>query len=94
MPLIEVLQDRLAPETGVLERAEVLASGMLDQNRTADGQALFRYRSGIAEILRRGATTFEEWDTYAAVSQYLEDRHQPRRPAARSGRRPRRNGRA
>ena len=75
IPLIEVLQDRLAPETGMLERAEVLASGMLTQNRTADGQALFRYRSGIAEILRRGATTFEEWDTYAAVSQYLEDRH-------------------
>ena len=75
VPLIEVLQDRLAPETGVLERAEVLASGMLTQNRTADGQALFRYRPGISEILRRGATTFEEWDTYAAVSQYLEDRH-------------------
>ena len=75
VPLIEVLQDRLAPETGVLERAEVLASGMLTQNRTADGQALFRYRPGISEILRRGATTFEDWDTYAAVSQYLEDRH-------------------
>ena len=75
MPLIEVLQDRLAPETGVLERAEVLASGMLTQNRTADGQALFRYRPGIPEILRRGATTFEEWDTYTAVSEYLEDRH-------------------
>jgi hypothetical protein len=75
MPLIEVLQDRLAPETGVLERAEVLASGMLAQNRTAGGRVLFHYLPGIPEILRRGATTFEEWDTYAAVSQYLEDRH-------------------
>ncbi|MGD0069799.1 MAG: SAV_2336 N-terminal domain-related protein, partial [Streptosporangiaceae bacterium] len=75
MPLIEVLQDRLAPETGVLERAEVLASGMLTQTRAAGGKVLFHYLPGIPEILRRGATTFDEWDTYAAVSQYLEDRH-------------------
>ena len=76
MPLIAVLRDRLAPETGVLELAEILASGLLAEVRPAgvEGQPLLRFRPGIRAILQRGTTVLEEWDAYSAVSRYLEDR--------------------
>jgi hypothetical protein len=76
MPLIEVLQDRLAPETDVLERAEVLASGLLTRTETVTPgrQVRYGYRPGVRGILKRGTTTFETWDAYTAVSQYLADR--------------------
>ena len=75
MPLISVLQERLAPETGVIELAEGLAGGLLEEiwHAATARQALFRFRQGVREILQRGATTFEEWDAYDAVSRYLED---------------------
>jgi hypothetical protein len=76
MPLITVLRERLAPETGVLELAEILASGLLTETwpTHGTGQPLLRYRPGTRELLRRGTTAFEEWDAYGAVSQYLDDR--------------------
>lgn len=75
MSLIAVLQERLAPTTGVVERAEVLASGLLEETGPAPGAGqFFRYRPGAREILRQGATRFDEWAAYAAVSRYLEDR--------------------
>jgi ABC-type multidrug transport system ATPase subunit/pSer/pThr/pTyr-binding forkhead associated (FHA) protein len=73
MPLIAVLQESLAPETGVLELAEILSSGLLEADDPL-GQPRFRFRHDTRQILYRGATTFEEWDTYAAVSHYLESR--------------------
>ena len=75
MPLIAVLQESLAPETGVLEVAEVLSSGLLEEEGRP-GQARFRFRDDTRQLLRRGVTAFEEWDAYAAVSRYLESRHQ------------------
>lgn len=81
MPLIAVLQESLAPETGVLELAEVLSSGLLPVDGAFSGAAgqprfRFRFRDDTRQLLRRGVTTFEEWDAYAAVSAYLESRHQ------------------
>ena len=76
MPLIGVLQERLAPGTGVPELAEILASGLLVERNPSVRvrQPLLRFREGIREILRRGATVFEEWDAYHAVSDYLSER--------------------
>jgi hypothetical protein len=73
MPLIAVLQESLAPQTGVLELAETLSSGLLSVDGSG-GQARFRFRTDTRQILCRGVTTFEEWDAYAAISRYLESR--------------------
>ena len=73
MPLIAVLQESLAPQTGVLELAETLSSGLLSVDGSG-GQTRFRFRTDTRQILCRGVTTFEEWDAYAAVSRYLESR--------------------
>jgi tetratricopeptide (TPR) repeat protein len=74
MPLIEVLRSKLAPETGVLELAEILASALLEVVGQPDGsdQSL-RYRPRIREILRRGTTAIEEWDAYTAATEYVRD---------------------
>jgi hypothetical protein len=74
MPLMGVLQASVAPETGVAELAEVLASSMLATADGAAGQPLFRCRPGTREILQRGVTSFDEWDAYSAVSRYLDSR--------------------
>jgi hypothetical protein len=76
MPLIAVLRDQLAAETGALELAEILASGLLAEPWSAgpEGQPVLRFHPGIRAILQRGTTVLEEWDAYAAVSRYLEDR--------------------
>jgi hypothetical protein len=76
MPLILVLQEQLAPATGVVELAEILAGGLLEQVNPGDPRRppLFRFRPGTRPILQRGATAIEEWDTYDAVSRYLRDR--------------------
>lgn len=74
MPLIEVLRSKLAPETGVLEFAEILASDLLEVpgQPGGSGQSL-RYRPRVREILRRGTTALEEWDAYTAATEYLRD---------------------
>ncbi len=53
-----------------------MASGLLQDAGPTNGagQSLLRYRSGTREILCRGTTAFEDWDAFAAVSEYLEDR--------------------
>jgi hypothetical protein len=78
MPLISVLRERLAPETGVAELAEIMASGLLETAGPANGteQPLLRYRAGTRPILYRGTSAFEDWDALAAVGKYLEDRRQ------------------
>jgi hypothetical protein len=75
IPLILVLQESLLPETGVAELAEILSGSLLENTSGAEGQQLFRFRQGTREILQRGVTTFEEWDTYSAVSSYLQEHH-------------------
>jgi hypothetical protein len=82
LPLISVLRERLAPETGVAELAEILASGLLKDIEPAGngGQHQLRYRTGAREILCRGTTVFEGWDAFAAVDRYLKDRQQVNGP--------------
>ena len=74
-PLISVLQARLLPGTGTSELAEVLVSGLLERatgstGGNEDGQ--FRFRPAVSELLRRGTTATQEWDTFEAISDYLE----------------------
>lgn len=75
-PLIAILQERLAPETGTGELAEILASHLLEEASPGitTRQPLLQFRPGIREILQRGTTTFEQWDAYDAVTCYLEER--------------------
>jgi hypothetical protein len=76
MPLISVLRERLAPKTGVAELAEIMACGLLEDAGATDsgGQQVLRFRAGTREILYRGTTVFEDWDAFAVVGKYLEDR--------------------
>ena len=74
MPLIAVLQENLAPGTGVVELAEVLSGNLLEDAGGRENWRLLRFLPGTREILQRGVTAFEEWDTYALVSRYLETR--------------------
>jgi signal recognition particle receptor subunit beta len=74
LPLISVLQSRLLPETGLSELAEVLVSGLLEESpaptvHSRDGR--FQFRASAGDLLRRGTTADQEWDTFQAISQYL-----------------------
>jgi WD40 repeat protein len=90
MPLISLLQEEMAKGTGVTELAEILASGLLvDVAATSvspgtgtrdEHQPVLRFRPGVREILQRGATAFDEWAMYAAVSRYLAERGRPGGP--------------
>jgi hypothetical protein len=82
LPLISVLRERLAPETGVAELAEILASGLLTDIEPAGngGPQQLRYRTGAREILCRGTTVFEGWDAFATVDRYLKDHQQVNGP--------------
>ena len=73
-PLISILQGRLLPETGTSELAEVLVSGLLE--RTAGSRGVnedwqLRFRPSVSELLRRGTTAAQEWDTFEVISEYL-----------------------
>jgi signal recognition particle receptor subunit beta len=73
--LISVLQSRLLPETGPSELAEVLVSGLLEQSPSltvSRREARFQFRTSVSELLRRGTTAAHEWDTFQAISEYLE----------------------
>ena len=50
MPLISVLRERLAPETGVAELAEIMACGLLEYTGYSDdtGHQVLRFREGHA----------------------------------------------
>jgi hypothetical protein len=74
-PLINVLQARLVPGTGASELAEVLVGGLLERvTAAADGteDVRFRFRPSVSELLSRGTTATQEWDTFEAISDYLE----------------------
>ena len=77
-PLIRVLQARLLPGTGSSELAEVLVSGLLERIQESaregegEGEQRFRFRAAVSELLARGTTALEEWDAFAAISDYLE----------------------
>ncbi len=77
VPLMRVLQERLAPGTGTAELAEVLAAGLLRPTGAPDSGRL-RFHDGVGELLARGTTAFDEWAAYDAVTHYLEERgHAP-----------------
>jgi hypothetical protein len=73
-PLLEALQRQVLPATRAGELAEVLVSGLLQQD-TAQGTetaaSRFRFRPLVSDLLRRGITVTQEWDVFEAVSQYL-----------------------
>ena len=73
-PLIRVLQARLVPGTGASELAEVLVGGLLERVTSTVGNedSQFRFRPSVSELLSRGTTATEEWDTFEAISDYLE----------------------
>src|SRR5207249_461086 len=76
-PLISVLQARLLPGTGPSELAEVLVSGLLERAFSPDVQSdtdYFRFRPEVGKFLRRGTTAMQEWDTFEAISEYLEQK--------------------
>jgi CRP-like cAMP-binding protein len=77
LPLIRVLQTRLAPGTGVTELAEVFVAGLLEHVTPAgvEGGRRLRFRPGVAAVLQRGSSVLDEWDMYAAVTDYLAHAH-------------------
>jgi FxsC-like protein len=75
LPLIGMLQARLLPHTGVSELAEVLVSGLLEQvnaSSEVSEKTQFRFRPSAGELLARGITATQEWDTFEAITDYLE----------------------
>jgi ribosomal protein S18 acetylase RimI-like enzyme len=71
-----VLQARLLPRTGTSELAEVLVAGLLERASAPTGgieSEHFRFRPMVGELLRRGTTTMQQWDTFEAISDYLEE---------------------
>lgn len=72
LPLMNVLQVRLLPGTGTSELAEVLVSGLLEREIPGyDDAGRFRFRPAVSELLRDGTTAAQEWNTYEAISDYL-----------------------
>jgi cytidylate kinase len=75
LPLMSVLQSRLLPETGLSELAEVLVSGLLEQSTSPTlntREVRFQFRTAVRDLLRRGTTAAQEWDTFRVISEYLE----------------------
>jgi signal recognition particle receptor subunit beta len=75
LPLIGVLQSRLLPETGLSELAEVLVSGLLEESPAPTVHSRddrFQFRPSASDLLRRGTTADQEWDTFQAISEYLD----------------------
>jgi hypothetical protein len=74
-PLIGILQARLVPETGASELAEVLVGGLLERVTESAGgneDVKFRFRPSVSELLRRGTTATQSWDTLEVISDYLK----------------------
>ena len=67
--VVDLLQVRMLPATGISERAEIFVSGLLEE--TPGG---FRFEPEAAELLQAGATSFERWDTFDIVTDYLSQR--------------------
>ena len=81
-PLMTVLQAELLPSTGPKQLAEVLAGGLLVRvsQESEDGQPdLFNFRPGTTELLSRGTTVTQLWDTLDQVSAYLDKHANPGR---------------
>ncbi|TMR05718.1 hypothetical protein ETD83_05625 [Actinomadura soli] len=66
--IMDVIQAEVVPGTGIGERAELAVSGLLE--RTSAG---LRFTPEAAEALQDGATVFEQWDIYEAITRYLEE---------------------
>ena len=76
LPLMRILQARLASETGITELAEIFTGGLLERSPRSvpGGQPLYQYRPGVRDRLARGMTVLEQWDLHDAVSEYLAAR--------------------
>jgi proteasome lid subunit RPN8/RPN11 len=72
LSLIRVLQSRLVPGSGPAHLAEVLVSGLFERaGSDPDGPRLL-LRPGLRDVLRRGATITQEWDTFEVLTDHLE----------------------
>jgi hypothetical protein len=75
LPLIRVLQAGLLPGTGSSELAEVLVGGLMERvpgQPDRNGPGRFRFRPAIRELLLRGRTATQEWDTHKVITEYLK----------------------
>nr|WP_268248725.1 NaeI family type II restriction endonuclease [Actinoplanes ianthinogenes] len=81
--LIRVLQTRLVPGSGPSHLAEVLVSGLLERVGPDSDDPRLRLRDGVRDLLRRGTTTTQEWDTFEVLTEHLE-RHAGTGPAVQA----------
>ncbi|NDU76498.1 hypothetical protein GWI34_28315 [Actinomadura sp. DSM 109109] len=65
--LIEILQERLAPETGLPERAEIFVSGLLEP---AGGES-YRFLPAAVETFREQVGHLEELTAFQVASEHL-----------------------
>ncbi|WP_281421193.1 SAV_2336 N-terminal domain-related protein, partial [Actinoplanes auranticolor] len=71
LPLIRVLQHRLVPGSDPSHLAEVLVSGLFERTEPGGDRLRLRLRPGLRDLLRRGMTTTQEWDTYEVLTDHL-----------------------
>lgn len=69
LALVRVLQEELVPDAGPTAIAELLVSGLLERDDPAADT--FRFRAGVAEVLRRNGTLDEDWDTFEVLTDHL-----------------------
>ncbi|GAB3831763.1 SAV_2336 N-terminal domain-related protein [Dactylosporangium cerinum] len=74
LPLIRVLHKYLVPDPATSHVAELLVSGLLEKlpEKPGPGTLLLRFLPGVADLLYRGTTITQEWDTYELLTGYIE----------------------
>ncbi|MFD0899797.1 SAV_2336 N-terminal domain-related protein [Actinomadura sediminis] len=70
LPLIDVLQPELARGTGLLERAELFVSGLLEET----GDDLYEFVPAARERLVTGLSALDEWAISKTVNEHIEGR--------------------
>jgi transcriptional regulator with XRE-family HTH domain len=75
LPLIRVLQEELVPDADLATTSEFLVSGLLE--RVNPEGTLFRFRPGVTDLLLRGTTLAEEWESFRVLSAHLEQHAGP-----------------
>ncbi|GGV00446.1 hypothetical protein GCM10010182_17120 [Actinomadura cremea] len=70
LPLIDVLQPALAEGTGLLERAELFVSGLLEET----GCELYEFVPAARQRLITGLSALDEWEISRTVNEHIEGR--------------------
>ncbi|OLT36893.1 hypothetical protein BJF79_30540 [Actinomadura sp. CNU-125] len=71
LPLVGVLQSQLASDTGLVERAELFVSGLLEEI----GDELYAFVPAAKQRLGMGLSALDEWDISRAVNRHIENRY-------------------